>query len=663
VGTSSPAQSSDGGRKASESAVNPYPDYHQQQWPAPSSGSAAASAVPTGLQPAKSGLSRLDSTASVMTTRATRGSPPPPETPIIPPPTNDIEARFAAAGFGRPTPAAAAAAPSAAAQQRTAQYSTPPPVQTTPQQSATTYQVPNEPRSNSRIGGSPPVQSSPPGTSVTSVPPVQHAEHALEQDFNRMNVHDEPPPSYASIQPSAAASAAYPNEKGRAAPIAQPTPTAASMTAAAVAGAAAAAAAAAPTGVVDGPSMSDHPAFQHDARMQQGQMQNQSPAGSSVAGPSVPTKSASPTPSQTLTSPPPLPEGWMAHLDPNSGQYYYIHIPTQSTQWEFPKGPTPLNLNEPLSPTGTFVNPIQSPLSTTFNKPMMSPMMSPTFSKPMMSPGFGPVPQSATIRPDGYYSMASIASPTAAGFTAPPPVSGLDMYNVNPSNGVYFGPYLRYTNMDIDQGVWLGSIMLITNTGQPPTIHLHQSVDLSPNPRQLKAQPIYSHQRWLFYRYDLDLQMEEEGTKWTYAVTSHLGCSRYEFLIAGRHETSWRFIAHSGNDFAMNVNSNERNKLGGVVFMWKDILQKHIECNGFHCQLGLGDQIFADRMWKELPLLKEWTNISGKENRKNAQWTTKHEDDVTHAYFHYYTSHFDQTGLREAWAQIPHVCTLDHHDM
>jgi hypothetical protein len=643
VGTASPAQSNDSrdsGRKASEGAPTAasYGDYQKQSWPAPSSGSAtpqAVSSLKTG-----SGLSRLDSTASIMTTRATRGSPPPPETPIIPPPTDDIEARYAAAGFGRPTPAASA--PSAAAQQRTAQYTTS--AQSTPQPSTTAYQVPE-----SRTAASPPVQSPPPGTSLTALPPVRPSEHALEQDFSRMNVHDEPPPSYASIEPPAAASQSYPNEKGR------PANAPANLAAVGLGGAAAAAAAAGSAAVAGAavPNMNEHPAFHNDARSQHPLDQVHSPTQSSVAGPSqlqqepqsaVSTASTI-APLQVPASPPPLPEGWMAHLDEKSGQYYYIHLPTQSTQWEFPKGPNPLNLNEPLSPTGTFIG---SPVTS-------------TFTKPLQSPGFAP--QSATFRPDGYFSMASIASPTAAGFTAAPPTAGLDIFNVQPSNGVYFGPYLRYTNMDLEQGLWLGSILLISNTGQPPTIHIHQSVDLSPNPGQLKAIPIYSHQRWLFYRYDISVPMEEQGAKWTYAITSHLGCTRYEFLVAGRHETSWRFIAHSGNDFAMNVNANERNKLGGVGFMWKDILQKHIECNGFHCQLGVGDQIFADRMWKEIPLLKEWTSISGKQNRKGAEWTTKHEDDVTHAYFHYYTSHFDQPHLREAWAQIPHVLTLDHHDM
>jgi hypothetical protein len=97
--------------------------------------------------------------------------------------------------------------------------------------------------------------------------------------------------------------------------------------------------------------------------------------------------------------------------------------------------------------------------------------------------------------------------------------------------------------------------------------------------------------------------------------------------------------------------------------MWKDIMQKHTEIGGFHVQLGLGGQIFADRIWKDVPLLRQWLTISGKENRKNSVWTTAHEEDATHAYFHYYTSHFDQPYLREAFAQIPSILQIDDHDM
>lgn len=287
------------------------------------------------------------------------------------------------------------------------------------------------------------------------------------------------------------------------------------------------------------------------------------------------------------------------------------------------------------------------------------------FKQPLQSPGFGPVPQQANYDRQSIASMASFASPTTAGFTGPPPSAGVDMYKVAPTNGVYFGPYLRYTNMDLERGLWLGSIMLVTDaSAQPPTIHIHQTQDLSPNPRQLKAHPIHSHQRWIFYRYDVDLRMDDQGpAKWTYAITSHLGCTRYEFLIAGRYETSWRFVAHSGNDFALNVSANERSKLGGIPLMWKDVLLKHQECGGFHTQIGLGGQIYADRLWKDIPALKQWTQMSGKENRKNAPWSPKLDEDVSHAFFHYYTSHFDQPAIREAFAQIPQICCLDDHDI
>lgn len=348
--------------------------------------------------------------------------------------------------------------------------------------------------------------------------------------------------------------------------------------------------------------------------------------------------------------PPPLPEGWISHLDPNSGQYYYIHLKTQSTQWEFPKGPTPLNYNNAQASPGALVynNPYNSHASTGFA------------IMPINSPGF------SSLTASYKESIQRIVSqtPTTAGFVGPPPTAGIEMYKITPTNGVYFGPYLRYTNMDIARGIWLGSIMLVTDAIQPPTIHIHKSLDLSPNPRQLKPDSIFTHQRWTFYRYNVDLQMGDRSSeKWTYAITSHMGCTRYEFLVAGRYEMDWKFIAHSGNDFTVHTSLSDRSRLGGFGVMWKDILQKHSESGGFHVQLGLGDQIYGDRLWKEIPLLKQWLAISGKENRKNAPWTARHEEDISHAYFHYYTSHFDQPYLREAFAQIPHILQIDHHDI
>ncbi|KAK4230503.1 hypothetical protein QBC38DRAFT_28997 [Podospora fimiseda] len=673
-----------------------------------------------------SNINRFSSTASTSTTRASRGSPPPPETPIVEPgagpsggglpglpalpglpnlpglPGGGIEARYAAAGISGTATLNSLQAPSAAAQSRLAQYGgqrppaqpqptrpwtpteapdqqpfgpptvyqgadvvtnpTPPPKQPQQQPAAASFNLPQNPNPSTQAPAGAALQVS-----------------VLEQDFQRMQAST-PPPAYTTVNPNGNNSQ-YPAEKQRPA---QASPTAAHPAARPAAAVVAnsnvrpgsssaqavtssekpkpvAAAAAIPAHNVG------HPAFASSSSSVAGPSSAAAPASTSATSAGHPafaneTKQAVPGQNGQLThtpsllaaasSPPPLPEGWIAHLDQNSGQYYYIHLATQATQWEFPKGPTPLNQPEtaPLSPTtSTYGNPLASPFLGGGKAGLASPMF-----HPQGHPGYA----------ESIMSVSASVAPSTAGFTGPPPSSGVDVYKVMPTNGVYFGPYLRYVNMDLERGVWHGSIMIVTDAPQPPTIHIHLSMDLSPNPRQLIPKNIYTHQRWVFYKYDVDLQMSDHGTeRWTYAVTSHLGCTRYEFVVAGRYETGWRMIAHSGNDFSPNTNQNERAKLGGVGFMWKDILQKNVDCGGFHVQLGLGAQIYGDRLWKEVPLLKQWLAMPGRENRKNAPWTARHQEDISHAYFHYYSSHFDQPFMREAFAQIPHVLQIDDHDI
>ncbi|KAH6898308.1 hypothetical protein B0T10DRAFT_104341 [Thelonectria olida] len=652
-----------------------YPSYRKTYYPPPGAAAPPVSSSNAPAQPAPAPnpkmndnrVNRFSSTASNSTTRASRGSPPPPETPVEPgqAPGDGIEARWAASGISGAGTLNSLSAPSAAASQRMAQYGNQPP----PQRPWTPTEAPDQAPSGPptvyqgmEAVSSPPANrtsfSPPPKQSTPSQDGSQVQVSVLEQDFQRMNTNS-PPPAYSSVNPSGGSS--YPSEKQRpqqataasaipthpalqghpaqqpAASTSSPPPKAASV---AAAGVAAAAGSVAGSGLAS-PALQHpgHPAFANDPLPQKESQVSPQPV------PATPSFEA-----QNPASPPPLPEGWIAHLDQNSGQYYYIHLATQATQWEFPKGPNPISHEQaPLSPTAsTYGNPLGSPM---FGGKQAMSMASPMF--PPHTPGYA----------ESIMSVAASATPTAAGFSGPPPSAGVDMYKIQPTNGVYFGPYLRYVNMDVENGVWHGSILIVTDAPQPPTLHLHLSADLAPNPQQLQPRPIYTHQRWKFYKYDIEIKMSEVTERWTYAVTSHLGCTRYEFVVAGRQETGWRFIAHSGNDFAAGTSQNERAKLGGVGFMWKDVLQKNVECGGFHVQLGLGDQIYGDRLWKEVPLLKQWLAMSGRETKKNVQWTARHEEDVSHAYFHYYTSHFDQPFLREAFAQIPHVLQVDDHDI
>ena len=338
---------------------NPFPTYHQQYWPPPTG--AGASSKPGGLNipaPGGSGIHRLDSTASVSTTRATRGSPPPPETPILPPPSGGIEARYAAAGFGGPV---ATTGPSAAASQRQAQYAgvsqqrpgaSPPAQQQSPPRRPwtpteqpgsqphgppTVYQGPDEiptpvaeyppPRAAGAPLGSPP-----PGNSVTAVPPVRPSEQALEHDFSRMNVHaDEPPPAYSTISGGATTAQGFPNEKNRPVNIVAPSP-------------------AGPSAQM--PHNQGHPAFHNDPRLQPGQTPSPAQGVADISKQQYPN--ASPAPTAGPASPPPLPEGWIAHLDPNSGQYYYIPLGIASYTMGIPKRPYPAESQRAPFPYGHF---------------------------------------------------------------------------------------------------------------------------------------------------------------------------------------------------------------------------------------------------------------------------------------------------------------------
>lgn len=469
---------------------------YQQYYPPP----AAAT-----LQPPTAGVNRLSSTASTSTTRAQRGSPPPPETPVFGKPTGGFEtvypyAQNAAASRANqyPNPVARPSTISPSQQpietprpwtptEQPGSYPHGPPVAfqgdtevppTSNYQSPTiaAYQSPSQTTQNRGHQISPaqqfvtppipqfgvPIQSSSPAQITQPTQYLQSPQtnqpgsrlsfsprtHPLEQDMHRLQVADEPPPAYSSVSQqrlfSGSTSQGYPNEK-RLSNASMPSSTSS-----------------------QDPNLRRHPAFANDVGQPIVQQTVQQPVASTHPAALAPVQVIAPSPGPSITpaSPPPLPEGWIAHLDQNSGQYYYIHLPTQSTQWEFPKGPTPLNLQEPLSPTGTFANPMASPALG-------------GFAQPLASPGFAP--QSASYHRDSMLSMNNLASPTVAGFTGPPPSAGVDMYKVAPTNGVYFGPYLRYTNIDLERGLWLGSILLITDVPQPPTIHIHQSTDLSPN--------------------------------------------------------------------------------------------------------------------------------------------------------------------------------------
>lgn len=616
----------------SRPVVPPYPDPQNQYW-----GPSQSLAAPVAQQ----GVNRLASNASVSTTRASRGSPPPPETPAVTSPgagapfDNDLAARYAASGIPGTATLTAMQAAQLQAQQPSMSANKPwSPEEDHPHDDPVVYQGSQSiaesefPRPSGR---KPPVAPLPGANQSDHRIPTQNTEtEALERQVHRMQLTDDAPPAYSSITQGGGPQA--PPEKQQYRPQQQGQQPQSQISAGNLQR----------DDTIHVPEdRLTHPAFQNDPNHAPGQQT------ASVDHPpvqqfaTVPDQQAGPPAAGSLVSPPQLPEGWMAHLDPNTNSYYYIHLETSSTQWEFPKSSVPLNLSS-------------------HPQPMKSPALSQFDSKPMSSAGFAMASPGLPHTPYAE-SMMSLASPMSANFSIPP-ASGVDMYQDKPSNGVYFGPYLRFINIDLQAGVWLGSIMLVTDIPSPPTINIHQSEDLRPNPPALQAQQIHTHKRWCFFRYNISLKQDHTDVKYIYAVTSHLGCSRYEFLLPGYNNPIVRFIAHSHEDFAISVSQNERNKLGGVAVMYRDIMQKHEDCGGFHYQIGCGNAIDGTRLFKETAMMREWISTS-KERRVKAPFTQAHENLCNDSYLHYWTSTMDQLYVKEAIGSIPSMAAFGTHDV
>ncbi|KAK9452777.1 hypothetical protein V1511DRAFT_506963 [Dipodascopsis uninucleata] len=237
-------------------------------------------------------------------------------------------------------------------------------------------------------------------------------------------------------------------------------------------------------------------------------------------------------------------------------------------------------------------------------------------------------------------------------------------YRSIPSNGLFFGPYLRYGNIDLQTGIWSGSVMIVVRSVDAPLFQIHPSLDIG-KMGTVEATLIYQFEDYRFFRYNLFLPQRPgiDSEFWTYAITLNGQTLTYQFLVAGAHETTWRFMAFSCADFSLSVKSEEREELGGVGYLWKDVLNKHKNLGGLHAMLGGGDQIYADRMWSEVSSLRDWLNTKGKLNRRDYEWTDRLEQDINLAYFFFYSNHFDRPGIRDCLAQIPNVFQIDDHDI
>ncbi|KAJ3163596.1 hypothetical protein HDU86_000179 [Geranomyces michiganensis] len=234
-------------------------------------------------------------------------------------------------------------------------------------------------------------------------------------------------------------------------------------------------------------------------------------------------------------------------------------------------------------------------------------------------------------------------------------------YGAPTASAGYFGPYLRYGNVDYNTRVWTGSIMIITQSPQPCRVTLTPMPAVA-QPLTFTTVPIDTYQQHTFHRADVFLHMTEQPVVWRYVLEDVDPGRAFEFHVAAVGDKQWRFAFHSCNGFSSSVKPEEREKLGGVSALWRDVMSQH-RTAPFYAMLGGGDQIYGDPVFKAVPGLQEWLAVKGKENRRTYVWTPQLEMDVSNFYFNLYSTHFASPDLRDALASIPSIFQIDDHDI
>ncbi|KAF9354545.1 hypothetical protein BGX34_010951 [Mortierella sp. NVP85] len=234
------------------------------------------------------------------------------------------------------------------------------------------------------------------------------------------------------------------------------------------------------------------------------------------------------------------------------------------------------------------------------------------------------------------------------------PMSSIPQAQYQPASPFRCGPLLRYQNLDIHQGIWIGSILVVSrpeNQGQPPVLTWSDNK----TSQNVTAEVIEGYQHSYFWRYSLRIPQEHQVTK-TITYSFNNGPAKWYFYIAGRSET-FRWMFYSCNGFS---SSTDARALGGANPLWNDMMSKHA-VTPYHVMLGGGDQLYCDGLLNE-PEMMEWLNLSSTGERERAECTPRWTMAIEKYYFNRYCEWFSSGTYAQALAMIPSVNMWDDHD-
>lgn len=252
--------------------------------------------------------------------------------------------------------------------------------------------------------------------------------------------------------------------------------------------------------------------------------------------------------------------------------------------------------------------------------------------------------------PGASKSKPIVIDPEHAAAVGEPEPENVDPTQAVPQDGktIACGPLLNYKHMDGNQ--WHGSVLVVTKGGgkEPapaPTLILRQAgsssdfgspsgpaangngetsvkaVSKASGSAEVQGICLYSDARNTFWRFNIDVEMEEVETKWEYALPGLRFVSKTKphvnsFFVPATTE-SMRIMFHSCNGFSVGT---DEDAWSGPA-LWNDVMRRHNEAP-FHVMVGGGDQIYNDGIRVNGPL-REWTNIGNPKKRREFPFPEK----------------------------------------
>lgn len=255
---------------------------------------------------------------------------------------------------------------------------------------------------------------------------------------------------------------------------------------------------------------------------------------------------------------------------------------------------------------------------------------------------------------------------------------------------VLCGPLLNFKSMSrTPPGLpkWHGSVLIVTKPGKGhPQLHLkcvnfeETDNDLGRvngisdggkgnkssgfalgQERPVQGTKLYADSVKSFWRFDLELRLQESEARWEYLIPhmryasgASSRSSLYTFVVPGASQ-SMRIMFHSCNGFSVGT---DEDAWSGPA-LWNDVLRVH-EQKPFHVMIGGGDQIYNDGVRVGGPL-RAWTDIGNPRKRREYPFDERLRDECDLYYFDNYIKWFSTEPFASANRQIPQINVWDDH--